>query len=53
MGDLEDITDTIIKQEQQNMFIYQYISRITKEIEEAEDGNAQLKAQIEKQKEEN
>lgn len=52
-GDLEEITNTLIKHEEQNHFIYEYIHKLNKEIEELNDHNAAMLQKIEEKKRQN
>ena len=37
INDIEEITSTFLKQEQQNHFIYEYIGKLSREIEDLND----------------
>ncbi len=51
--DLEEITKTFLKQEEQNLFIYQYMSRLNSSIESLKEGNAEIREKIAGQQEVN
>lgn len=53
IGDIEEITNTFIKHEQQNHFIYEYINKLNKEIEDLQEQTQQLTQKIREQKETN
>jgi hypothetical protein len=50
-GDLEEITSAFLKHEQQNHFIYEYINKLNKEIDDLTDHNSALALKIAHQKE--
>ena len=43
INDIEEITSTFLKQEQQNHFIYEYIGKLSREIEDLNDEIETLK----------
>ncbi len=51
--DLEEITKTFLKQEDQNLFIYQYMSKLNSNIESLQEGNAEVREKIAGQQEVN
>ena len=50
-SDLEEITNAFLKHEQQNHFIYEYINRLNKEIDDLGEHKESLAKKIEQQKE--
>ena len=46
IADIEEITNTFIKSEEQNYSLYNYVDILTQEIDNLEDGNKDLEEKI-------
>lgn len=53
ISDLDEITNAFLKHEQQNHFIYEYIDKLNRDIEDLNDSVESLKIKIDDQKEQN
>ncbi len=53
INDLQEITSTFLKHEHQNQFIYEYIDKLNRDIEDINDSIESLQQKIEDQKETN